>query len=170
MSNKRGFTLIETMVVVGIIITLLAWGVPAFSTWKKKHDIESQIYSLYGNLQLARMTAYSRKTVSGVWWTGGATVNSYQVRIDGNNDGDVNDALGTDVQAGAMITPIPPITASAAQTSVSFDGRGFLNPNNAIVFSIPSNTGAAVDCVWVTSTRITTGRMNGANCEPEGRK
>ena len=62
MKKERGFTLVELMVVVSITVLLLAWGIPSYSTWKKKHDIENQMVQLYSDLQFGRMTAYGRQS------------------------------------------------------------------------------------------------------------
>jgi len=173
MKEQRGFTLVELMVVVSIAILLLAWGIPSFSIWNTKHNIESQMVQLYGNLQFARMNAYSAKVVSGVWWGGGAIIASYQIRYD--NSSPLNNSIddtGTDVRIGAVVTPKYAITPSAGQQSVSFDGRGFLNVANAadtanpITFSVAPSFGAFVDCVSVSSTKITLGKMNGGSCQP----
>ncbi len=166
MKKQGGFTLVELMVVVSICMLLLAWGVPSYSSWKKKHDIENQMVQLYSNLQFGRMTAYSGKLASGVWWGGGASITSYQVRSDANNNGVIDDT-GVDTQIGAAVSPKYAITPSVNQNSVSFDGRGFLDPANPITFSVSSTSGAAIDCVAVSSTRITLGKMNAGNCAPK---
>lgn len=68
MKKESGFSLVELMVVVSITMLLLAWGVPSFNTWNKKHNIENQMVQLYSDLQFGRMTAYGRKVVSGIFW------------------------------------------------------------------------------------------------------
>ncbi|MFZ0931783.1 MAG: prepilin-type N-terminal cleavage/methylation domain-containing protein [Syntrophobacteraceae bacterium] len=183
MKEERGFTLVELMVVVSITVLLLAWGVPSYSTWKKKHDIENQMVQLYSDLQFGRMTAYGRKVVAGVYWGTGAsipTTTPYQIRYDANANNSIEDT-GTDVQIGAAVTLKYPITISAnqngvsvTQNSASFDGRGFLNytgypadPATQIIFSVSSSYGAAMDCVNVTSTKITLGKMNAGICLPK---
>lgn len=168
---QGGFTLIELMVVVSIALLLLAWGMPSYSTWKKKHDIENEMVQLYSDLQFGRMTAYSDKAVSGVWWGGGTQITSYQMRSDANNNNTIDDS-GVDTKIGGSVKLAYALTLSANQNSVSFDGRGFLNtpgadPANPITFSVPSSSGAAVDCVAVSTTRIILGKMNGGTCAPK---
>ena len=165
MKKESGFTLVEVMVVISITLLLLAWGIPSFSTWKKKHDVENEMVQLYSDLQYGRMIGYGDKVVAGVWWGGGVSFTSYQIRSDANNNGEINDA--TETQIGATVTPKYPISASVNQNSVSFDGRGFLNPANPITFSASSTSGAAMDCVAVSSTRIILGKMNGTTCAPK---
>ena len=127
MKKESGFTLVELMVVVSITVLLLAWGIPSFSTWNNKHGIESQMVQLYNDLQFGRMTGYGSKVVSGVWWGGGGSITSYQIRSDANNNGVIDDT-GTDTQIGPTVILKYAITPSVNQNSVSFDGRGFLNP------------------------------------------
>ncbi len=180
MRNKNGFTLVEVMVVVSLIVLLLAWGAPSYSKWKQKHDTEGQILGLYNNLQVARMTAYSRKTVTGIVWTGsGTSMSSYQVVRDESNplEGTITDngvdknvLDGSLYPAGVSMSVSPDITVDPAQadTVVTFDGRGFQkDPAGAVTFSFATGNGAAIDCVVVSSTRIMTGKMNGATCTPQ---
>lgn len=169
MRNSKGFTLTEVMVVVGISVLLMVWGMPAFSTWKRKHDVENQVLKLYSDLQYARLTAYSQKVVAGVWWGANENFTVYQVRTDDNGNGNINDSLGSggDTQVGATVTSPWTITASVDQNSVSFDGRGFLSPSSPMTFSIASTTGASVNCVSVSSTRIYVGKMNAGACTPQ---
>jgi prepilin-type N-terminal cleavage/methylation domain-containing protein len=165
MKKQGGFTLVELMVVVSITVLLLAWGIPSYSSWKKKHDIENQMVQLYSDLQFGRMTAYGGKVVSGVWWGGGTNIASYQIRSDANNNGVINDNV--DKQIVAVVSPKYAITASVNQQSLSFDGRGFLSPANPITFSVSSASGAAIDCVAASSTRIILGKMKAGNCAPK---
>ncbi len=168
MKKERGFTLIELMVVISITVLLLAWGIPSYSTWKKKHDIESQMVQLYSDLQFGRMTAYGDKVVSGVYWGTGASIptsSGYQIRSDANNNGVIDDSA--DTQIGATVYPKYAIIPSVNQNSVSFDGRGFLSPANPITFSVSPSSGAAIDCVAVSSTRIILGKMNAGSCAPK---
>jgi prepilin-type N-terminal cleavage/methylation domain-containing protein len=172
MKEERGFTLVEMMVVVSITVLLLAWAVPSYSTWKKKHDIENQMIQLYSDLQFGRMTAYGNKVVSGILWGGGASFSSYQIMTDTTNQGFISSnstQIGATVHVGLKVPPI--IAAPANQSDVMFDGRGFLYSSAGtpppITFYVTPSSGAAMDCVAVTSTRITLGKMNGGSCSPK---
>jgi len=160
MRKAVGFTLTEVVVVIGVFAILISFGVPAYSRWKSKHDVEADIHRLYSDLQFARMKAYSEKVVWGVSWST-SPFSGYQVKHDSNNDGDINDAAPTDTVASS-VTLRNPVTPNVALASASFDGRGFCN--NLLSFYIVNSTGAAKDCVAVSSTRIELGKWNGANC------
>ncbi len=166
MRKQSGFTLVELMVVVSITILLLAWGVPSYSSWKKKHEVENQVFQLYSDLQFARMNAYSHKIASGICWAGGTSLTSYTIRSDSNDNGQIDDSGGF-TQIGNGVTSKYTITSNVSETSVTFDGRGFLSPNTPVMFYISPNYGAANDCVGVSSTRITVGKKNGSTCSPK---
>ena len=186
MKKESGFTLVELMVVVAITVLVLGWGIPSYSAWRTKHDIENQMVQLYSDLQFGRMTAYGRKVVSGVFWGTGGTIpkstpanpTPYEIRYDNSNPlNNSIDDTGTDVKIPGPAAIKYPITVVVSPVqilnSVSFDGRGFLNtlnqaaPASSITFSVSSSSGAAMDCVAVTSTRITLGKMNAGNCAPK---
>ena len=135
------------------------------------------------DLQLGRMTAYGRKVVSGVFWGTGGTIpksttanpTPYHIRYD--NSSPLNNSIedtGTDVQIRAVAIKYPiTVLVNPPQNSVIFDGRGFLSPippaatANNVTFYVTPSSGAAMDCVAVTSTRITLGKMNAGNCAPK---
>lgn len=175
MSNARGFTLVELMVVISLSILLLSWGIPAYSTWETKHDVERQISRLYNDLQFARMTAYTRKVVTGVWWGGGTSIApgaGYEIRIDAAPyDGTID---SSDTQLGNTIDNRlgyfrQTITTSAAQASIAFNGRGFVTPDptGVFTFSINDSSGANPNCVAVSSTRIIMGKMDAGTCKAQ---
>jgi len=176
MKKEAGFTLIELMVVVSIMLLLLAWGIPSYTTWKLKHDVENEMIQLYSDLQLGRMTAYGSKVVSGVLWAGAASTNitSYQIMSDTNNNGTIDNGA-TQVPGTGTVTPKYPIVSSADQQSVSFDGRGFLytanasDPADPVTFSVnvSLSSAAAMNCVCVSTTKITLGKMNAGVCQPK---
>ncbi|NLJ29504.1 MAG: prepilin-type N-terminal cleavage/methylation domain-containing protein [Deltaproteobacteria bacterium] len=167
MKKEDGFTLVEAMVVLVIFALLTTFGVPAFSAWKKKQDVEGEISRLHSNLQYARMKAYTEKVTWGIYWGGSDNFTAYSVKKDGNGDGDINDPSGTDEiieSANAKST----ITTNGA-LSMGFDGRGFCK--NPATFYISVSAGAAKNCVATSRTRIITGKWkwDGTEwkCNPE---
>jgi prepilin-type N-terminal cleavage/methylation domain-containing protein len=58
--NKKGFTLIEMMVVIGIIGIMAGMAIPVFSSWLPNYRFKSAAQDLLSNLQLAKITAVKR--------------------------------------------------------------------------------------------------------------
>lgn len=59
---ESGFTLMEIMVVCGIIVILVAAGIPALSVWYPNYQLKSAVQDLYSNLQLTKMEAVKART------------------------------------------------------------------------------------------------------------
>lgn len=164
MKNAGGFSLLELMIVIAAFMLMAFVGMPAYSTWKKKHDVEAQTLKLHSDLQLARMKAYAEKTVWGVWWGDTASFTSYKIKRDSNGDGDVND-VGTDEAYLDTNGTFTVISKNGSIDSIGFDARGFCkNPTTLYIFS---DTGAPVDCVAVSKTRVKVGKCvwNGSVCD-----
>jgi prepilin-type N-terminal cleavage/methylation domain-containing protein len=182
MRKNKGFTLVELMVVVSIMALLLSWGIPAYGTWKKKHDVESQITKLYNDLQFTRLTAYSQKVITGVCWTnntaGTTSFTSYETVKDGDNNNTITNNYDPSATSpsGSVLSIVHSkysINSSSQLANLSFDGRGFVNnsdplpPTLPLTFSITSSLGANPDCVIVSYTTISVGKMTNGTCTPK---
>lgn len=170
--TQRGFTLIELMVVVSIAMLLLAWGLPAYSTWNARHNVEGEMARLYSDLQFARMTAYGSKNLTGIYWGGSAKITQYQIMTNTTATTSIDSGSGATQVDALASTGKNPVTPTPNQNSVSFDGRGLLytgnsnDPASQLTFYITPSYGAAVNCVSVSLTGIVSGKWNGTNCNP----
>jgi len=57
MRNKKGFSLFELMIVIGIIAILSAITVPNLISWYRNQGLRNAVVELQSNLHLAKMTA-----------------------------------------------------------------------------------------------------------------
>lgn len=169
--TQRGFTLVELMVVVSLCALLLTWGIPAYSTWNARHNVEGEIVRLYSDLQFARMTAYANKNPTGIYWNGASSITQYSIMTNTTVNATSIDSGATRI--GALVsTGKYPLLPTPNQKSVSFDGRGLLytgnsdDPATQLTFYVTPAYGAGKDCVSVSLTSILLGRWDGANCKP----
>jgi prepilin-type N-terminal cleavage/methylation domain-containing protein len=56
-SNGRGFTLIELIVVIGIVSIIMGVAIPAITTWLPKYKVNSAARDIGSTMQMARLKA-----------------------------------------------------------------------------------------------------------------
>ena len=82
--KTQGFTLLELLIVIAFVAIIMAIGIPNFSKWKEKYEINGQAQKVYFDMMLARST--SVKNNNNVSVTFDANKNLYKVHDDTNND------------------------------------------------------------------------------------
>lgn len=60
----RGVTLLELLIVLGLLVVLLVIGVPSFSSARQEHQLLAAAYTLRGDIQRARVEASHRPLAS----------------------------------------------------------------------------------------------------------
>lgn len=133
MRCKRGFTLIETLVVVTIAGVLLAFGMPAFLDYREALRQKSARAQVSEDLYIARQLAVTRHApVIVAFGTPPATTNitSYTIHVDTNGDGLVQS--GERRFARALPTNVKLSQVSLTPTdSLIFDATGILYPGTS---------------------------------------
>jgi len=192
--NKDGFTLIEALVVVSIIIILAVALGSQFSGWTTRYNVESQIKTIQADLMDARQRAMERN-VQYVAQMPAAIGTGYVICEDanGNNVCDAAETTTTISQtlsksalsypitwnlpglAGASLVMntkglLKTVQAGGAQTDIDNtapDSILVLNPvTNAPYGPTATNTANQVDydCISLSSIRIGLGKYNGTTC------
>lgn len=64
--NQRGFTLVEMMIVVGVISVISVLGVPNYISWNARHQLRQASAEIQNQLVFARVSAMSRNSVVSV--------------------------------------------------------------------------------------------------------
>jgi prepilin-type N-terminal cleavage/methylation domain-containing protein len=124
LSQQRGFTLIETMIVVVIVGLVLAIGMPGFTAYRNDMKLRQARAQLNEDLRLARQIAVTRRAPVYIrFGTPPSTtdISTYQIHIDTNGNGLV------DAGERAWIRTLP------SSTKLSSVG---LTPTDTLAFDI----------------------------------
>jgi type IV fimbrial biogenesis protein FimT len=121
MRKDHGLTLIEVMVVLGIIAIISAVAVPNMIDWRGKRQLEAAVNEVQTAIGLAKSTAIKRSTTVSILFTD--PVNGITVFVDDNADGaiDGGDRVVRSFQFADGVT----LSTLPALTFISFDARGF---------------------------------------------
>ena len=170
--KHKGFTLIELMITLVVLVIALSIGVPNFVTWIKNNRLDTATRTLTGAFQLARNEAVSRQTVitidSGGSWNNGLTMYT-DTAVAGNTAYNAtDDALIKDLDyAMDGIT----VNSNDGNNFISFSGAGLLNEglvnNETRVIAICDDRGE-VDGTLITFNRVGRAAISSppADCEP----
>lgn len=154
MKGQHGFTLLELLVVVAIVVTVLAIATLSFMRMNQKYRVESSVKEIYSTLMQARSDAALTNIPSRV----SVSAQNIAVLRDRNEDGDTAD------QGENISRSYAPFTLTGIG-DINFNRRGFASANPTIrVTNYSNNVDPAMDCIVVSATRINMGKWNGTTC------
>lgn len=168
MYSQRGFSLIELMVVVTILVILLAFGIPSFKTMMQNSQIRNAAEAIENGLNLARTEAIHRNTITQFLLGTGSL---WQVCAD-----TATPCLNI-IQARTAAEGSPNAAVAATFSTLSFNGYGRVGTALAgasAVFNITNPTAGSctvVRCLRVIVTQGGQVRMCDpalANTNPQG--
>ena len=127
----QGYTLIESIVVVGLIAAILAVAIPALYRTYQANRVQSAARTMAANLRFARMAAVKRKITFQVTVLDETEVsdpNTYSVQYDPSRSNSFVDyrKLETDIPNGVIID-------SSSLNSLKFNSRGGAQPSGTIL-------------------------------------
>ena len=132
-SRSAGFSLLELMLVIGILAVMASLAIPGFGYLSANTKVKSASTELYLAMIRARSEAVKRNRAVSIsadasGWQGG-----WQIIVDGNNDGDYADTADDD-RVVSQQGPLRGVTVTEAggATSVVYRPTGRL-PSGAVV-------------------------------------
>ncbi len=156
MAAERGFTLIETMIVVVIIGLCLSFGLPAFGSYRSTIALKQAKNQLIEDMRTARQLAITRRSPVFVRFTVGTSTarGSYTLHVDRNSNGVVDS--GERLISRTMPTYSKLVsTALTPANVVNFDISGILVPGTTGGTITFNNTRGKADTLAVSAAGIT---------------
>jgi type IV fimbrial biogenesis protein FimT len=128
MRNNLGLTLVELMVVIGIITIVSAIAVPNLIGWRGKRQLEVAVNEVQAAISLAKTTAVKRSTPATILLN--TPAHGITVFVDNNGDGDID--AGDLVVRTISFADSVSLSTLPALTRLSFDRRGFTSNASAV--------------------------------------
>ncbi|MCM0083691.1 prepilin-type N-terminal cleavage/methylation domain-containing protein [Geomonas sp. Red32] len=153
--DERGYSLVEMMVVIGIIAILLAVGTLRFREYFRNYQVESQARGIQADIMRVKATAiYQRRPVR---------LKVYPTRLE-------TYSTATDRDGGAEPVDVRvldyPVVQSKTGNVLDFDETG--TTENERTICTEGGEGAAVDSVVVGNIRVRIGKLaSGSDCHGE---
>lgn len=153
--DQRAFSLIELIVIMGIMTILLSIATLSFNQWSRKAAIEAQTRVLLSDLTGARLEAVSGKQRRSIV----LNPDSYSLKNYSSAD-ESSTGGGTIVYTKILKYPIASMSGVFSGNHVVFNTRGFVEiPPYPTIRTIPSYSGAAFDCIVISAARNNIGKV-----------
>ena len=153
--NSRGFTLVELLVVIALIVTLTTFATLSWNTMSMKTAIEGEVKTIHADMMATRLEALYQKR-------------SRSVVVSGTNFSiySSSDTTGTPISSRTLKYSFVP----AGANTVTFDTSGMTNGTQITLcvdafHDLLKNSDASVDSLVISQARLNLGKRDeGGNC------
>lgn len=114
--SARGFTLVELVIIITLLVILLAVGIPAYVNWMPDINLRSAIRNIKSDMELAKSTAIRENTSCALVFDTSTDPDSYLVF----RDFDPTDLAYDDTTEETLIKRVS-IPKNVTMTSAAFD-------------------------------------------------
>jgi len=157
--NRKGFTLAELTVTLGILGIMTAISVPSYFSWLPRHKLRTSVRQIYDDMNLAKIRAVKDNVNSRI--TFDIVNNNYTVFLDLNGNGIPDDGTANIIRNNATLENGVNITAA---NTCGFNNRGMsitgtpqvrlTNPTN-IIMRIDVNTAGGISILTSKDNGVT---------------
>lgn len=174
--NNSGFSIVELVLVIGIISILLGIATFAFHNWQVKSNVEAQVRKMATDINDIRIRALTTKQRHSIVLNqNNYTFQSYSTedipKCSGSTPGGVTiSGMSTNVTYKLKSDTTTYYSGSCSNIggdTFEIDGRGMLQGNSATIFVEYPGTSASLDCLTLHTVRVNVGKTNGANCDDQ---
>jgi type IV fimbrial biogenesis protein FimT len=154
MRNDRGLTLVELMVVIGIIAVVSAIAVPNLIGWRGKRQLEVAVNEVQTAINVAKTAAVKRGTPATILLKQPA--HGITVFADNNNPSGTIGTIDSGDRVMRTISFADSVSLSTLPDStwLSFDSRGFTNAVGITLASTQNPRTARIEVSVTGSSRI----------------
>lgn len=158
--KNRGFTLIELMVTLAIMVVMLSWAVPSFRTIIQNNRITTQANEFLSAISIARSEAIKRgvsvslcSSTDQATCSGAATwENGWIVFSDGTGVPGALDGTDTILRVGQAYEGASTLAAAGGAPTLSFDPAGRALAASTFTLSTPDCKGNEIRTITIALT------------------
>ena len=151
--NRRGFTIVELVLVIAIIAILLSLGTIYFSKWQRKASIEREVKEFYSDLMYTRQQAMVTGMRHRIQFVSAKSITLLRYSSEG-------DATGKQIkQKNLPYSMSRSNWADPSNDVIDFNSRGMMTDPVQKAICVYSDAGPVPDSIVILQSRISLGRI-----------